>query len=379
MLQKKDERGKVKLHKIMLTNYRNIAKMEINAHEKINILYGDNAQGKTNIIEAIWLLSGNNSFRGSHLNELIMFEQQFLKIDAAFSNEMREQKIEIAMQTNGGAVSKKIKLNGVESQHLSCLNGTFFCVVFSPSHLSLVTDGPKNRRKFLDIAISQIKPQYKEYMKTYDKILTQRNALLKSDCGRESFFVWDDQIAKVGTIISILRQDYIKKILPLCREFYSGISKNIEQISLLYQSTVFEDIGSLITYDEKAIAQYKKALTESFDMDKKNRSTTCGIHRDDLDIFINSIPVKTFGSQGQQRSCVITLKLAEAGLLKKIMRENPVMLLDDVMSELDEKRQDYILNHLSGMQVFITCCDISSVKKLKDGQVFNIDRGKLVE
>ncbi len=368
----------MKLEKIELLNYRNIKKMEIIPCEGINVFYGDNAQGKTNLIEAIWLFTGNNSFRGAKANELIMFEQDASSLSIEFSDKQRTQKAKMILSTK-----KKITLNNVELKSMTELNGNFYAVVFSPAHLSFIKDGPKNRRRFIDIAVSQIKPQYDSYMQRYEKLIDQRNALLRNASSYKNLEtdieVWDSQLAKIGTILSIYRNDYVNKLEVLAKKIYEGLSSKREGFSIGYVSTVFEDIKDVNSYDDNRVLEYETNLKANFNADVRQGFTSIGIHRDDLEVFIDGKSVKTYGSQGQQRSAVIALKLAEAMLLKKITGENPIMLLDDVMSELDVSRQDYILNHVRGMQVFITCCDVSNTLKLNNGCIFKINDGTLQE
>lgn len=368
----------MKLNKLNLENFRNIKKLEINPCDNINVIYGENAQGKTNIIESIWLFTGNNSFRGSKLNEFISFNCDYSKLFIEFEDKKRKQKAQMIFSNK-----KKIKLNNVELKSQVELNGNFYAIAFSPTDLSLIKDGPKNRRRFLDIAISQINPQYKNYLNTYDKLVEQRNALLKKTNTyknlKNDIDIWDIQLSKIGTIISIYRNDYIKKIIPITENIYSGLSSQREQFSIKYISTIYEEIENITVYDDVQVEYYYKKLKSSFETDISNGCTTCGIHRDDIEIYIDGHLVKTYGSQGQQRSSVITLKLSEAGLLKKITGENPIILLDDVMSELDEKRQDYILNHVKNMQVFITCCDVTNTIRLKKGNIFRIKNGEIID
>lgn len=368
----------MRLNKIKLKNYRNISELSLDLSPDINVFYGDNAQGKTNLIEAIWNFTGNQSFRGSKRSELLKIGEDsfFLQID--FEDGEREQSALIEY-----GAKKRFLLNNVSVGSQSELGGSFFAVVFSPSHLSLIKDGPKNRRKFIDIAISEIKPQYRNYLLSYEKILNQRNALLKNYRNysnlRENIEIWDYQLAKIGTIITIYRNDYVNKLIPIVNKIYSGLSSNRENFEIAYASTVFEDVKKITSYEDLFLEEYKSALSKSFEEDLKQGFTTVGIHRDDLILEIDKKDVRAFGSQGQQRSSVIALKMGEAKLLKLATNEEPIILLDDVMSELDESRQDYILNHVKNMQVFITCCDISNTLKLKKGRVFRIENGKVKE
>lgn len=371
----------MKLNQIELVNYRNIPQMLLNPCGEINVIYGDNAQGKTNLIEAVWLFTGNPSFRGSKTSELIQFETEESRLTLRFSDREREQTGSLQLYRGGNR--RKIRLNSVEMKTLSELNGNFYAVVFSPAHLSFIQDGPKNRRHFLDIAISQIRPQYKNYLNLYEKLIEQRNALLRSAHTyadlEKNIDVWDVQLAKAGTILSIYRNDYVKKLHRIARQTYEGLSSRKEQMDVRYLSTVYEDIAAINSYEEEKVEVYYQKLKETYPVDLKQGFTTAGIHRDDLEVFINSKSARMYGSQGQQRSGVIALKLSEAKLLKAATGEDPVMLLDDVMSELDESRQDYILNHLKGMQVFITCCDVSNAARLKSGKIFRIESGALAE
>lgn len=370
----------MKITNLQLRYFRNITALDLAPCPFINVIYGDNAQGKTNLMEAIWLFSGNNSFRGAKQNELIQFDHQNSLLSLQFEDSERLQKAEIELFSVNA--KKKIKLNNVEMKGFSELAGNFLCVVFSPTHLSLVKDGPKNRRRFLDIAISQIKPQYKNYLASYEKLIEQRNALVKTAFRntnlQSEIDVWDVQLAKIGTIITIYRNDYLKKLVGIAKKLYKGISSQKEELSLCYSSTVYENSQEIKIYDENSVNAYYQKLKRSFETDTKQGFTTCGIHRDDLEIYIDGRSIKTYGSQGQQRSSVITLKLSEARLLFKITNENPIILLDDVMSELDESRQDFILNHVKDMQVFITCCDINNTMKLSKGRIFKISNGQIV-
>lgn len=243
-------------------------------------------------------------------------------------------------------------------------------------------EGPANRRKFLDIAISQIRPQYKAYLARYEKLVDQRNALLKNAAMyrdlKDNILVWDEQIASIGTILTIFRCDYINRLKTAAAKIYEGLSGGREKLTVSYASTVFENTDALKTYEKEWVAAYKEKLAAGFVSDCRQGFTEIGPHRDDLTILLDGNSARSFGSQGQQRSCVIALKLAEAQILKRAAGETPVMLLDDVMSELDTSRQHYILNSLSGMQVFITCCEPSQLEGLRNGKTFHMKQGRIV-
>lgn len=358
-----------------LTDFRNIAQVSIDPGEGVNIIYGANAQGKTNLLEAIWLCSGNKSFRGAREREMTRFGEKVFHIRLQFADRERTQQISY----DSGGDKRKLQLNRMPLRSASELTGEFTCVVFHPEDLSLVKEGPVDRRSFLDIAISQIKPVYGRYIAQYNGLMEQRNALLKqihrTGSGKEMLSVWDEQLSRIGTAISILRQDYLQKLSPLAQAVYSGFTGNRETFSLEYESSVYRQGLPGSVYSEELIALYRKALSEHLEEDIRLHFTGVGVHRDDLEILVNGISARSYGSQGQQRSCAIALKIGEAMLLKGVTGENPVILLDDVMSELDPGRQDYLLNRIQGFQVFITCCDTSWADQLTDGKIFEVSGG----
>lgn len=362
----------MKINSTEVENYRNIEYLTADFDE-VNIFYGENAQGKTNLTEALYLFTGNKSFRGVKDSELIRFgcDRARLKID--FVSKNRSQTAEIKIEK-----SRKATLNGVEKKSPSLLADEIKATVFSPSHLSMVKDGPIQRRKFIDLALCQIKTSYKGLIRKYKHCLTQRNILLKNISTDSSlsnmFYIWDRNLAVNGAKIIYQRQKYVEALFPYVKEIFGGLSNNKENIELKLKGSF--DYSNLKTVQDIEKA-FIPALEKNRENDILNKTTSIGPHRDDLDILINSVPIRNFGSQGQQRSCVLTLKLAEAQLLRDKTGEEPVALLDDVMSELDEKRQDYILNHIKNRQVFITCCDADTILRLKKGKTFHIKNGGL--
>ncbi|MBC8610892.1 DNA replication and repair protein recF [uncultured Ruminococcus sp.] len=365
------------LKKLTLKNYRNLLSAQIEPCGNVNIIYGDNAQGKTNLIEAIWLFTGNNSFRAGKTSELIHFEQQAAELSILFEDSEREQQAKIKLGTK-----KEYFLNQVPLKKASEMTGNFYAVIFSPVDLSLADGSPKNRRKFLDAAISQLTPQYSGYLEQYERVLEQRNALLKDlyrfPALRDTIDIWDLQLAKLGTILSIYRNDYVKKLSKLSEKIYFGLSSESEKFSMCYRSSVFDQIETVDHYEDCHIQAYFELLQKNLEQDTKYGFTSVGIHRDDLELMIDHLPVRSYGSRGQIRSSVLALKLGEAELLKRVTGENPIMLLDDVMSELDNKRQDYILNHVKDKQVFITCCDMFNTISLQEGKVFHVENGSIL-
>lgn len=360
--------------KLKFENFRNLSNSEITPCEKVNVIYGDNAQGKTNLLEAIWLFCGGHSFRGSKENELINFDDSFFRLSMDFYSQNRDQNAEIAFSQN----KKKIKLNGVDKNSSSYLTEVFSCVVFSPENMTLVKRGPSLRRKFLDGAICQQRIRYAAALAKYNQIINQRNALLKDIFKhkelKDTLPIWDDSLCVTGAIILKERMDYIKQLKIYAQKFHDDISQSKEVLDIEYVSntSVLKD-DSIEVITEKLREAYIKSRSEDY----HTGYTNIGPHRDDMEIKINGISAKTFGSQGQQRSAVLSLKLAQAQMLYEKNNERPIILLDDVLSELDPKRQDFLLNKVENYQVFVTCCEESNKEQLKNGKVFYINNGEV--
>ncbi len=362
--------------------YRNLVPGAVEAAEGVNLIYGDNAQGKTNLVEGIWLFTGAKSFRGSKDGELTGFDKEFSRLKLAFYAAGREQTAELRVTGRRQAL-----LNGVELKSPTQLAGSFCAVVFSPSHLSLIQDGPAARRKFLDIAIGQMWPKYIEILRRYNRAVTQRNAALKdlrySSQMEGLIDIFDQSIAQFGGRLTEYRRRDIDALRRYAPEIYSGLSGGKERLSISYLPAHLdpgEDNGTEGTVSARSEA-YAKGLLEALgaarEEDVRTGATSVGPHRDDMELTIDGLAVRSFGSQGQKRSAVLTLKLAEAEVLKNGLGEKPVILLDDVMSELDGARQDYILNHIKGWQVFITCCDPAPIQRLTGGRSFHMEGGRI--
>ncbi|MCI8500638.1 MAG: DNA replication/repair protein RecF [Oscillospiraceae bacterium] len=366
----------MRVDELSIQNFRNLADPVFRADPRINIIFGNNAQGKTNLMEALWLFTGNRSFRGAREAEMIAFGKQSARLQVNFECNGRDQTAQLMLGER-----KKNHLNQVPVKTVSEFAGRYYAVVFSPSDLSFVKDGPEKRRRFLDIAIAQIKPVYQKYLNQYNRVLIQRNALLKDLYNHPSLEatvdLWDEQLAKLGTILTGFRMDYLKKLNGFAGRIYEGIAGGAEQAEFLYRSTVFEEELNAGGYTDEAVGRYAGMLATQREEDKKLGSTSVGVHRDDIEVKINGFPARQYGSQGQQRSCVLALKLGESELLRHVTGESPVMLLDDVMSELDPSRQDYILNHLENQQVFLTCCDVSNTLRLKSGSIYRVEDGRI--
>ncbi len=356
---------------LQVKNFRNIEKCQIEPCDNVNVIYGQNAQGKTNLLESIWLFTGCRSFRGSKDSEMVNFNcaKGVLDMDFYAFDRTYNAHLEIGE-------GRKFMLGGVKKT-TSEIMGNFLSVVFSPVHLSLVKDGPYERRRFLDIAISQLKPKYGVTLSQYNKAVQQRNILLKDIAYHSELYdtldIWEDRIAFYASEIVRQRLGYINKLSSYSHDIYSGLSSGKEKLQIGYdQQTVIAGETKQELYES-----IKNQLYLSRKNDLATGFTSVGPHRDDLSIKIDGLVARSYGSQGQQRSAALSLKLGEAAVIKSFSGEQPVALLDDVMSELDETRQNYILNHIKDWQVFITCCDPNNVRNLKSGKKFEMKNGKV--
>lgn len=361
------------VNRLSVIDYRNIDYIEIQPSENVNIIFGENAQGKTNLLESIWLFTGCKSFRTKKDNELLGFNKDFAKNEIDFFAKGRNQNAVMFIEKK-----RSIKRNGVELKSPAEMIGEFNAVIFSPSHLSLIKEGPINRRKFLDTALCQLKPNYAKVLARYNRALEQRNALLKDIQYHSELYdtldVWDDKLSLYASMIVCDRIKYTKILSENAEKIYSGLSDGKEKLKIDYINNsgfYSEDIYEIKDFLFQRLQQTRRD-------DIFNKITSIGPQRDDIDIKINSLSARKFGSQGQQRSCALALKLSEANIVREITGEEPVILLDDVMSELDVKRQDYILNNLSQRQVFITCCDPANVLRMCEGKTFHIEKGRLI-
>ncbi|MDD2362599.1 MAG: DNA replication/repair protein RecF [Oscillospiraceae bacterium] len=353
--------------------FRNLETGGIQPVPEVNILYGQNGQGKTNLLEAIWFFTGGRSFRGARDSDTVQFGREKAKLKIEFFAQERKQQAEITVEKRRSA-----SLGGILLPSASRLAGHFCAIVFSPAHLTLIKDGPEGRRRFLDAAYCQLRPGYMRVLAEYQRILMQRNALLKNIRNgerAEALEIWDEKLAGAGARVFAARTAYIRKITPAVKEIYSGISGGKEIIDIEYSSSA----GDLTVSPEEARQKLISLFKQSVGTDIETGFTTSGPHRDDLVVDIEGKAARLFASQGQQRSAVLALKLAEASVLREVTGEQPVALLDDVMSELDTARQDYVLNHIHGWQVFLTCCDPSPVMRMNGGKVFRVDKGRITD
>ncbi|MBS3995504.1 MAG: DNA replication/repair protein RecF [Alkaliphilus sp.] len=364
------------IEKLKIINYRNYNQLQLEFHPKINIFVGDNAQGKTNILEAIYMSGTGKSFRTNRDRDIIKFDknQAYVKVEAQkrYSNVTVELKLEENKK-------KQIKINGLSlTKNYEILNN-IFVVVFSPEDLKLIKEGPSERRKFLDFEISNIKPSYYHNINQYNKVLMQRNHLLRKANNlnkyKNTLEVWDEKLVEIGTLIIKERVKFINRIGTLSRLIHRKITDNLENLEVKYLSNVpFERENDIVD-------KFNINLKKNFEIDLNRGMTTVGPHRDDLGIYINGIDARNYGSQGQQRTTALSLKLAEIELIKAEALEYPVLLLDDVMSELDQSRQKYLIKSLKDVQIFITTTEINSLERyaIENKKIFIVNKANVSE
>ena len=365
---------------VKANGYKNLKNAVISPHPEYNLITGMNAQGKTNLLEAIWLMTGCRSFRGSKDRDYISIDGNIMELGMAFYDGRRTQKIEYSMSREN-IRDKKIKLNGVSIKGTNGLFDCFKAVVFTPDDTELIKGSPEKRRTFIDLCCCQLNGRCLDSVRRYDLLLNHRNTLLKSIAAgkaqRDSIYVWDQQIAAIGTFISVKRNEYVKKMNETCQRLYSRITGGKEILTIEYNSNIF---GSQIPEGNDgndAVAKYFMKLNGSIDDDIRLGYTLWGAHRDDLVIKINGLNIKEFGSQGQKKTAALVMKLGQAEIYFKKSAEAPVILLDDVMGELDESRQALVFETVKNMQVFITACNENAVKGLANGAVFRVENGEV--
>ncbi len=357
---------------IELKNFRNYDELTLSFNDKVNFIVGNNAQGKTNLLEGIYMSSIGKSFRTSKDSEMIGFGKDFCKIKVTAQKNLFLTDVEIIIRNDRG---KSVKVDGVNISKTSDLLENIYIVIFSPEDLKIVKDEPEKRRRFIDRELCLIKPYYFDCLSSYRKVLLQRNTYLKEKNIEKSVLdIWDTQLSSYGAKIISMRRDFIEKINEISHRLHLNITNGRENLKIEYDPSV-NPVGEV--KDTENILY--KCLKDSYNNDMRLRTTTKGPHRDDIQFYIDDVNVRSYGSQGQQRTAALSLKLAELDLIKNETGENAVLLLDDVMSELDNSRQEFLIRSLSDIQLFITSTDITD--NLKDvvskGNIYKIEEGKL--
>lgn len=346
------------LHSLVLKNFRNYCGTEICWDPGVNIIVGLNAQGKSNLLEGICYLSTASSFRGTRDGDLIRWGQQFFFLEGLVKRKTADYTVSVGVSADNRKVAK---INGNQRKKLSDFFGVFNTVIFSPEDLSIVKSGPAKRRRFLDVEMVQLFPSYMYILSQYQKILFQRNNLLRErqeERKKESLLaVWDQQLSDTGSKIIKKRRELLQKLAPLARLMHRKITDGKEELDIVYETIIKEEDLRYLAVD-KIKNIFLESLLKGRREEKNRGMTLVGPHRDDLKLVVNNVDVRKFGSQGQQRTTALSLKMAELELMKGETSEYPVLLLDDVMSELDDRRRKHLLNVISGrVQTFITATD----------------------
>lgn len=356
------------IESIKLSNFRNYESLELSFDKGTNIFYGDNAQGKTNILESVYLCGTSKSHKGSKDREIIRFDQDEAHIRMMVGKDSMSYKIDMHLRKNK---AKGVAINGLPIKKARELLGVVNLVFFSPEDLNIIKNGPGERRRFMDAELCQLDKLYLTDLAGYNHVLNQRNKLLKDIAFQESLKdtleIWDEQFVQYGREIIETRRRFIDEINGIMEEIHSSITGNREKIELVYETSVTGE-------------NFYQELSKNREKDCRFKQTSVGPHRDDFSVKVNGIDIRRYGSQGQQRTAALSLKLSEIYMVKKVIKDMPVLLLDDVLSELDSNRQNYLLNSISHVQTMITCTGlddfidkrfhINKIFKVIDGDVF---------
>ena len=360
----------MQIKNIKLDNFRNYKQLNITLASGLNIFIGNNAQGKTNLLESIYYCSIGKSTKTSRDKELIKWGETKSKVKVEVERQFYTNNIEIIICEKE---KKTIKINEIPIKRIGELMGELTVIFFSPDEIRLIKDAPQDRRRFMDIDISQISRNYFYLLCRYDKILNQRNKLLKFtkdfEALKDAISIWDEQLSDIASKIIFWRIKFIDKLSKPAYDIHKFITNGKEELKVTYQ-------GITGTSEQEIKEKIQKALTQNIQKDYELGYTTVGPHRDDLKVVINNIDIRSFGSQGQQRLATLSLKLAELDLFKKERNEMPVLLLDDVLSELDETRQQNLLKIIKDVQTIITCTKYDYPLKEND-KIFRIENGSV--
>lgn len=359
--------------RIELENFRNIKEAGVDFCEGVNILVGDNGEGKTNLLEAIGCASFGKSFRGADEGEMITLGEDFSRISVFFRDSLREQNITLV---SSRLKKRQVKLNHVNIRRMSDMVGAMTTVVFCPEHLSIIKDGPAARRNYIDVAISQLRPLYIASLQRYNHILKQRNKLLRDAIEDRKTFdetidFWSEQLAGEAAVIASMRADYIKRAEKYVAAFFAEMTGGDETPTLRYSGSSHDE--EEFYSDRDAVKKrYMTLLSSSHEREIAAGSTLWGIHKDDIEVSLNGNPARIYASQGQQRSLSLALKLTEGEICREERGEYPVFLLDDVLSELDSGRRSYLINEIRGRQVIMSSCESLPYS---DAHVIKVERG----
>ena len=357
----------MKIKSLKLKNYRNYDLLKLDFDDAANIFYGDNAQGKTNILEAVYLSGTTKSHRGTKDRDLIQFGNEESHIEAVVEKKGIEYQLDMHLKKNS---PKGIAVNKIPLRKASELFGIINFVFFSPEDLNIIKDGPSERRRFIDMELSQLDRVYLSDLYNYNRIVNQRNHLLK-DMGNsgkiaDTLDIWDLQLVQYGNKIIERRKEFIKQVNEIISFIHKKLTGSREDIQVIYEPSN----GSLAL---------EQALIKNRDRDLRIKSTSVGPHRDDICLLAGDLDIRRFGSQGQQRTAALSLKLSEIELVKQAINDTPVLLLDDVLSELDKHRQNYLLDSINDIQTLITCTGVEDFvnHRFSINKVFHVHEGQV--
>ena len=354
--------------KLELKDFRNYENLSLDFSEGVNILYGDNAQGKTNILESIYVAATTKSQKGSKDKEMIRIGTEESHIRMYLERDKIEHKIDLHLRKGK---KKSAAIDGIEIHKSSELFGLLHVISFSPEDLSIIKDGPVCRRKLIDMELCQLDKIYMYHLSNYNKVLDQRNALLKqlkeNAKLEETLSVWDEQLISYGEKIVEARDKFITELGSIVRPVHEKLSLGKENLSIRYEPNVTKE-------------NFRKELLENRMKDFYTKTTNVGPHRDDISFYFDNLDIRKFGSQGQQRTSALSLKLAEIELVKKKIKEDPVLLLDDVLSELDRNRQKQLLDSIQEIQTIITCPGLEAFVKERSTShhIYQVVKGNIV-
>lgn len=357
------------IDRLAVNNFRNYEDEKICFSKGVNILYGDNAQGKTNVLEAIYMTATTKSHRGNKDREIIRFDCDEAHIRADIIKNDISHRVDMHLRKNK---TKGVAIDMLPIKSSAGLFGLVNIVLFSPEDLTIIKDSPAERRRFMDMELCQLDRIYYSDLSNYNKVLNQRNNLLKqmsfNNIDNEMMDIWDEQLVKYGIKIISARNNFIDMINEIIRDIHKSLTSGKEEVR--------------VAYDKNAdICEYISELRDKRSTDIRYQSTSVGPHRDDISFYINGINVKKYGSQGQQRTVALSLKLAEIELVRRLINDNPILLLDDVMSELDSKRRDALLSYISDIQTIITCTGYDDFikERLNIDKIYKVAGGKIYE
>ncbi|MEC1258852.1 DNA replication/repair protein RecF [Bacillus swezeyi] len=368
------------IQNLTLSSYRNYERLELQFENKVNVIIGENAQGKTNLMEAIYVLAMAKSHRTSNDKELIRWDEDYAKIEGRVIKKNGSVPIQLVISKKG----KKGKVNHIEQQKLSRYVGAVNTIMFAPEDLNLVKGSPQVRRRFLDMEIGQVSPVYLHDLSLYQKILSQRNHFLKQLQTRKQtdqtmLDVLTEQLTEFAAKVVMKRLQFVDQLEKWAQPIHSGISRGLEELTLKYHTSLHVSDSPDLS---KMINSYQETFSKLRDKEIERGVSLSGPHRDDVLFYVNGRDVQTYGSQGQQRTTALSLKLAEIDLIQEEIGEYPILLLDDVLSELDDYRQSHLLHTIQGrVQTFVTTTSVDGIdhETLNEAGIFRVENGTLLD